>query len=198
MKISCDEIDDILFGIGVDSFNRFQIFLNIAPHLKGKKYWHALRNSYDASDNLFPYARLVRASYLRAEPGRQFLMDSGERNYLKRLPEQITIYRGMTELELEQKSFGVSWSLKKEVAEFFANTYQRNHATNHLKKTVHEITINKNEVVAFLNGREEFEIIYINAPVQADYDKMKFFTPRTISGTETFAQALNGITCADN
>lgn len=181
MRISYPELDNIIYGIGVDSLNRFPIFLNFAPYLKGKKYWYALRNSYIDSDNLFHYVRLVRAAYLRAEPGRQFLMDSGERNYLKRLPEQITIYRGMTVLELEQKSFGVSWTLKKDMAEFFAYKYARNHATNHLKKTVHEITINKNEVVAFLNGREEFEIIYINDPVQADYDKMKFFTPRTIS-----------------
>ena len=39
------------------------------------------------------------------------------------------------------------------------------------------MTINKSEAIAVFNGRKEFEIIYINAPVQEDYDKMKFFTP---------------------
>ena len=181
MKMSNEEIEDVIWGKDVDSFNRFPTFLNLAPRLKGKSYWYALRNSYDTSDNLFHYGSMVKAAFLKAEPGRQFLMLKEERAYLKKLPDRITIYRGMTEKELNQKSFGVSWTLKKEMAEFFAYTYQRNVATNHLKKTVHEMTINKSEVIAFMNGRKEFEIIYINAPVQADYDKMKFFNARTIS-----------------
>lgn len=155
------EIERIILGIGVDSYNRFQTFLNLIPKLKKKNYWYALRISYESSDNLFEYSQIVKDCFLKDEPQKEFLMNSNEIDYLKKLPEQINIYRGMTEIEFEQKSFGISWSLKKEVAEFFAKTYLRNHSTNHLPKKVHEISINKNEVVAFLNDRNEFEIIYI-------------------------------------
>ncbi len=103
-------------------------------------------------------------------------MDSRERNYLKKLPEQIKIYRGMTEQELEGKSFGVSWTLKKEVADFFAFDYWRNTATAHLKKTVHEITINKSDVIAFLNDRREYEIIYISNPLNIDEDAAEYIS----------------------
>jgi len=158
-----NEIDDILFGIGVDSFNRFQTFIKLIPKLKGKSYWYALRNSYDMSDNLFEYSAIVKGCFLKDEPQRECLMQSNEMEYLKNLPEQITIYRGMTENELKQKSFGCSWTLEKDIAEFFANTYQRNFATKHLKKIVHEMNINKSEVIAFFNNRNEFEIIYTKA-----------------------------------
>ena len=88
-------------------------------------------------------------------------MNNDELNYLENLPQEITIYRGMTLYELNSGNFGVSWSLKEKVARFFAMTYSRNLATNHLKKCIHKITIPKKDVIAFFNGREEFEIIYI-------------------------------------
>ena len=59
------------------------------------------------------------------------------------------------------KEGGVSWTLRYETAEYFAETYIRNFATNHLTKVVHELVVNKSEVIAFFNERNEFEIIYI-------------------------------------
>lgn len=156
------QIDSILFGIGCDSWNRFETFLRIVPQLKGKYYWYALRNAYDMSDNLFHINCLVKGSFAKDEPERQTLMIVKERKYLQGLSEQITIYRGMTEAEFKSGNFGISWTLRKETAEFFAFTYWRNRATNHLKKVVHELVINKSEVIAFFNERQEFEIIYIS------------------------------------
>lgn len=140
---------------------KFQVFLAIKPLLKGKLYWYALRGAYEMSDNLNYYRYDLKLAFLADEPQRYSLMTKEELKYFDALPEQITIYRGMTENELMQKSFGCSWTLKKETAEFFAYTYQRNFATKHLKKVVHEMTINKSDVIAFLNNRDEFEIIYI-------------------------------------
>jgi hypothetical protein len=156
-----EEIDDIIFGIGSDSYNRFQVFIELIPKLKGKSYWYALRNAYDMADNLLKYSKIIKECFLKDEPQKEYLMTPEEIEYLKNLPEEITIYRGMSKEEFNQKTFGISWTLNKEVAEFFANNNLRNHHTNHLKKVVHEIRINKSEVIAFLNDRKEFEIIYI-------------------------------------
>jgi hypothetical protein len=158
-----NEIDDFLFGIGVNSFNRFSVFLKMIPFLSGSSYWYALRQSYEMSDNLYKYSKIIKKCFLKKRKYREFLMLPHEIDYLQKLPEKITIYRGMTENELNQNSFGCSWTLKKDVAEFFATKYSRNFDTNNLKKIVQEITINKNEVIAFFNEREEFEIIYIKA-----------------------------------
>jgi len=155
------QIDNILFGIGVDSLNRFETFLNLMPKVKGKGYWYALRNSYDMSDNLFRFKGLVRSAFLKDESDREYLMTKSERNYFRNLPERLTIYRGMTQKEQKTKSFGVSWTLKKEVAEFFAFKYKRNYHTNHLKKVVCQKKIAKADVIAFINDRKEYEIIYV-------------------------------------
>lgn len=156
------QIDSILFGIICNSYNRFYVFLKMVPRLKGKYYWYALRNAYDSSDNLYHIKEIVKGSFAKDEPERQSLMSKEEREYLTGLPEHITIYRGMTEVEYKSGDFGISWTLKKEVAEFFMHTYLRNHSTNHLKKVVHELVINKSDVIAFFNERQEFEIIYIS------------------------------------
>lgn len=147
------------FTIGI---TKFQVFLALKPILKGRLYWYALRNGYDMCDNLYFYKEDVKLAFSCKEPEREHLMSLRERRYLENLPEQITIYRGMTEEELEMESFGCSWTLKKEIAEFFATSYQRNYATMDLTKVVHEKIINKSEVIAFFDEREEFEIIYID------------------------------------
>lgn len=155
------QIDSILYGIGCNSFNRFETFLEMIPKLKGRNYWYALRTAYESSDNLQPLSGLVKATFKKDEPERKKMMNTDEIQFLSKLPEKVTIYRGMTEKELKSKNYGISWTLKKEVAEFFAHTYQRNYSTANLKKVVHEITINKNDIVAFLNDRKEFEVIYL-------------------------------------
>jgi hypothetical protein len=96
-------------------------------------------------------------------------MTKNESDYLKGLPEQLTIYRGMTEKEFTQKTFGISWTLKQETAEFFAKVYFRNFDTNKLKKIVHQIKINKTDVIAFFNGRQEYEIIYSGKQKQIEF-----------------------------
>lgn len=155
------EIDKLICGIGVDSFNRFDVFLKIKERLNGENYWYALRRSYETSDNLLKFSEIIKECFLKNEPQKKYLMDSEELEYFNSLPNEIKIYRGMTENELKQENFGCSWTLKKEIADFFANTYCRNFDTRHLKKVVHEITIKKGEAIAFFNSREEFEIIYI-------------------------------------
>lgn len=146
------------FPIGV---SKWQVFSSIKPIIKGKKYWYALRKAFTMSDNLYHYRHDVRLAFLSKEPQIEYLMTDKEKIYLNTLPEKITIYRAMTENEFKQKDFGISWTLKKDIAEFFVNSYNRNYETNHLKSLIHETIIDKNQVTAFFNDRNEFEIIYI-------------------------------------
>ena len=170
------EIDIVLrFGqshiIYVDNcptgVTRFQAFLAIKPLLKAKLYWKALRDSYDCSDNLYYYRIDVKMAFESTEPERYYLMNNKERSYLDKLPEQMTIYRGMTKVEQDSKDFGVSWTLKKETAEYFAKEYQRNYATNQLKNVVHSNWIHYHLPYSFnsyqLSGAQlEFQLYLLN------------------------------------
>jgi len=151
---------DYFLGIA-ESTIRFEAFLMIASQLKGKKYWYALSNAYQDSDNLFYYRRQVKKAFCSSEPYRWKLMNSVDRRFLKKLPETFTVYRGMSITEFKSKRYGISWSLKKEIAAFFASEYKRNYATYKVEKTICELTINKKDVIAFINERKEHEIIYL-------------------------------------
>lgn len=157
-----EEVDKAIYGGGISSENRFEVFLYIKKRLKGELYWYALSLAYLNSDDLFRYNKEVRKAFNKRQPHRSRLMSELEIKYLEKLPETLTIYRGMTEVELESENFGVSWTLKKEIADFFVNNYLRNTATNHLKKVCHKLIIKKSKVIAFLNDRQEFEIIYLH------------------------------------
>ena len=144
-----------------DRILRIQAFKAIRPLLKGKLYWYALKNTYTGSDDLFEYRDYLKELFESDEPYRDFILNREGRKYLIELPNEITIYRGMTIAEFESKEFGISWSLKKEVAEFFANKYMRNFSTKGEKTKVHKLKISKDQILAYFNERNEHEIIYI-------------------------------------
>ena len=156
-----EDIDKLIFGIGVNSYNRFQTFLDNKSKFKEKYYWYALKTAYSNSDNLFRYKNEIKEAFNSNEVDRTSLMEKQELKYFNRLSNKITIYRGMTLLELESEEFGVSWSLKEDIASFFAYTYQRNMSTNHHKKVVCKKIVDKEKIIAFFNDREEFEVIYL-------------------------------------
>ena len=57
---------------------------------------------------------------------------------------------------------GISWTMDKKIAEYFAYTYNRNIATAKMEKTVTERTVPKMDVIAYFQEREEQEVIYIS------------------------------------
>lgn len=156
------KIDEVLFGLRGNSYNRFDIFLNIAPQLNGKYYWYALGGAYTGADITHSDKDDIRAAFSRNEPERNYLMSDKEQDFFKNLPQKLVLYRGMTIQEYQNGDFGVSWTLKRKTAESFAFTYRRFYDINQLPKMVHKIEIDKGEAIAYFNDeREENEIIYM-------------------------------------
>lgn len=143
------------------SFDRFQTFLKIKDELNDKDYWRILAYVYTCSDNLYYLKEEVKEAFLEDRSEREYLMNKNELKVYNSLPENIIIYRGMTSMELECRDFGVSWTLSKERAEFFAFKYGRNYATENKPKVVHQLEVKKVEILAYFNERNEQEVIYI-------------------------------------
>ena len=76
---------------------------------------------------------------------------------LEDLPETITVYRG---LQRNASTEALSWTLDKNVAEWFANRFDNN-------GEVIKATINKKYIFAYINGRGEKEVVL-------DYKKLVF------------------------
>jgi hypothetical protein len=80
---------------------------------------------------------------------KELLMTEEELEFFNNLPEEITIYRGAESIK------GISWTLSKENAEWFAKRFEIN-------GTVFEKTVKISDCFCYLNEREEQEIIYID------------------------------------
>ena len=81
----------------------------------------------------------------------KLLMDYDELNYFSNLPEKITIYRGGVSKR------GISWTLDKYIAEWFANRFKAINKGGQL----FEKKVYKDNCIAYFNDREEEEIIYL-------------------------------------
>jgi hypothetical protein len=87
-------------------------------------------------------------------------MTEEEREFLKGLPEEVTIYRGFNyrstieEPSYDPKHDGISWTLSRKTAQWFADRFDGG-------GEVLEKTIKKSEIFAYLKDRQEEEIIYL-------------------------------------
>lgn len=149
-----------------NSFNRFGTFLDNAHRCKGKKYWYYLREAYTGSDHLHQYRDELKEAFTKDEPNKYHLMTNEDHKILESLPATVTIYRGMTVSEYQNKDFGVSWTLKEKIAHFFAHVYLRNIDTVNTPMMVHSIEISKEDILAIFNDRKEMEVIYIPQYIQ--------------------------------
>src|SRR5690625_112443 len=163
LALQKDDIFSILMW--ADSFSRMQAFLLFKDQIEDTAlYWKALREAYQNSDNLYHLKYEVSECFLSNKPHKDQLMNEEELALLSSLPDQLKIYRGMTVSEADSKEYGISWTLDKKVAEFFAFTYGRNLETNDQDKTVVSLDIHKDQIQAIFNGRNEKEIIITTAP----------------------------------
>ena len=93
-------------------------------------------------ENLDTWIELMTLEF--SEP--QLMMNDKEKEVYDNLPEVVRVYRG----GVDDK--GLSWSLSREKAEWFANRFDYGYE-------VFEKDIKKSDILAYLNGRQEQEII---------------------------------------
>ena len=84
-------------------------------------------------------------------PGRCW-MDDEEESTLAMLPDTFTVYRGVCE------DGGYSWTLSRKIAQFFADRGIHN-STGEVRERV----INREDAYAYLGGRNESEILIVEA-----------------------------------
>lgn len=138
-----------------DSTERLSTFLEIskACKLSNKKYWKHLYESYVNSDRILEQLELDEVKDLfdsNRTCKAEWIMTKRELRELDRLPEMVTIYRGCSEEESGDEEYGISWTTKREVAEWFANR---------IDGVVVEMVIHKDSIKAYMLSRSEYEVI---------------------------------------
>lgn len=71
------------------------------------------------------------------------------------LPEELTIYRGIRGFQLDRKNLGFSWTLNRDEAINFGT------GTNQCDGFLLRATANRDDIIAYINGRYEGEIIIL-------------------------------------
>ena len=88
------------------------------------------------------------------------MMSAQDKAALSALPEKIQIYRGQAD---ENHPIGYSWTTSKTVAEKFASHYQKRFTFGQWSQGDRPVVFrgiaNRNSVLAFLNDREEQEVL---------------------------------------
>lgn len=130
---------------------RILAFLEIESKMSDEQYWTILRETFECCENIWQHLstweRLLSSSRRDAS---KFMTDD-EVSFLASLPERFVVYRGCLP-DFNERGF--SYSLSREVAERLGGRWGRGE-----ESIVVERSLAKADCFAFLNGRNEQEII---------------------------------------
>lgn len=133
---------------------RLQAFMEVRERMDDSCYWNLLRDIWIDSES--PYINIEvwkRLFSNKRRKKKRLLIDKADRKAWKELPDVLTIYRGV---QHDGPDTGMSWTLSKEKAIFFAKRFANGKETGR----VLEKQICKSEAIAYFNGRSEQEIIH--------------------------------------
>jgi uncharacterized protein len=135
---------------------RIQKLMELRDKLTQPQFWRALRWVWTDSENLWQSVDLLH-DILKGKVDRKNMMDACERAFLAKLGGEIRVYRGHAANNRE----GWSWTMSASKACWFARRYA-DRGTKFAKFMTESVAtgfVRNRDVVAYLSGRGEYEII---------------------------------------
>lgn len=129
---------------------RLDAFIQVADQLTDTEYWKLLGSIWTDTENQWQNLEKWDELLHSDRPQRQYLMNEEEDQLLRSLPAEVVVYRGC---QKGQNETGLSWSLKRDKAEFFANRLGK-------RGIVLQRTISREQIVALFMGRNEWEVVW--------------------------------------
>jgi len=151
---------DLFFILSFSSTgDKIKYFIEYNNQLSDDEYWRHLSQIYQYQDyNPVPY-EILKALFKNNRKGKENLMEQEEKEIFETLPDQVLIYRAMSLKEFESGKFRLSWTLDKKVSEKFKERNSMLYSEEHV---IHNLTVSKKDILAFFDGRDEKEIIYLH------------------------------------
>jgi len=136
--------------------HRILAFMEIHPEIDNDVYWPLLRDIWTDSENIYQN-HMVWWEMLSSPRDRRALFTAAEdRGTLKKLPNELFIYRGTQKIEMDGHYLGFSWTLDPGRAAWFAT---RLHKPSEGSAVVASAQVHKKYIVGFIDGRGEREIV---------------------------------------
>ena len=129
---------------------RLPAFCDTLMFLSNKEYWELLASVWTDSENIWQYKEswITLLSSPRRQPGR---------SALRTLPKQVTVYRGTS--APDGMGSGLSWTLDRDVALWFAKRFARSGRTAKLLSA----NVNRKDIILSTElpyfGREKDEVV---------------------------------------
>lgn len=135
---------------------RLTAFEEISNKLTDTKYWNLLSYIWTDTENSYADYKKWRSLFSSERSSKHYLMNEEEDQLLRSLPDEVIIYRGCQKNLNEN---GLSWSLDKSKAEFFAYRFNQ-------KGIILEKKISKKDIIAVFTGRGEAEVIFNDTSIE--------------------------------
>ena len=129
-------------------------FLKYAqPHIEKKEFAQLLALCWIQTEGPNQDVNVSKRAFVEMfqKASTEDLMNLDERRKLAELPDELTVYRGLTEKN-KDNILAMSWTMKQETAEWFANRFKG-------KGKVYRAKIRKEDILAVFLGRNESEVI---------------------------------------
>jgi hypothetical protein len=129
---------------------------SIADRIDDQVYWDLTRDVWIDSENIWQNRLVWHQLLLTKRPGS--FMSEENRAEFEKLPDPVTVYRGY----VKGKNFsGYSWTTNKEKAWWFAKRFPYLGTPQ-----VRRATLSKNGIFAYINDRDEQEVIALRHKTQ--------------------------------
>jgi hypothetical protein len=141
---------------------RMEAFLDVHEHMNDHDYWETLGAIWTDSENIWQNEQYWVDALHSEREGREYMMEPDEREALAKLPEVIKIYRGYDQ---EDREYGLSWTLDKERAEWFARRLWFEDKGG-VGPSLAEGEVKREHVIAYFTGRKEAEIVVASENIE--------------------------------
>ena len=145
---------------------RILVLQEFAEDMDDHIFWEVLGAIWTDSENIWQNDAEWRELWASDRPGREFSMDEDDRAALQDLPDTITVYRGCI---AEENEDGLSWTTEERVATFFAKRFAE---LRNGEALVLCGEVSKEDVLAYTQGRGEYEVIVLPEKVNVTHAKV--------------------------
>lgn len=146
-----------MYRMGNSTGNYISFLKKYKKEMPDKDYWEILRSGFEMSEDNHLEKEKVIKFLSDPRPGKDdFFMSEEEKEYLSKLPETVTVYRGCVSGMNED---GLSWTFDRKIADKFSKRWQRGPLPKGLKGKILKKTIKKSQIMFVLLSRDESEVI---------------------------------------
>ncbi|MEO2014668.1 MAG: hypothetical protein ABGZ53_09880, partial [Fuerstiella sp.] len=169
-EAALDHLDDVIYGVGVDSTNRIDAIMDAVAQYDNQMFWPIVNRYWSSCDLTWHAQEELRRLLLAHGRGVDHLDDAATQFY-ESLPDTVTIYRGCNLDRID----GLSWTTDEEVAVGFAKGHRSNRVPF---PVVASTTVQKSEIYSVSDNREESEVLVILG--SKSRDRMKLTKPTAL------------------